>query len=63
MHYRRAQFLLGHMKVLQPFITPQAAARIRSVWSQAAPGCWTLKHDERAELVDLQRNMSRLYRA
>ena len=29
MHYRRAQFLLGHMKVLQPFITPQAAARIR----------------------------------
>ncbi len=31
MHYRRAQFLLGHMKVLQPFITPQAAARIRYV--------------------------------
>ena len=37
MHYRRAQFLLGHMKVLQPFITPQAAARIR--YSHKAPRC------------------------
>ena len=38
MHYRRAQFLLGHMKVLQPFITPQAAARIRCLPIDCAPG-------------------------
>ena len=40
MHYRRAQFLLGHMKVLQPFITPQAAARIRCGQAQVVSyGC------------------------